>query len=329
MRLFLAPMEGVVDHHFRALLTGIGGVDVCVTEFVRVMDHVLPSKVFKLNCPELANQSKTHSGIPVRVQLLGGQPGPVAENAAKAAGLGACGIDLNFGCPARTVNRRDGGACLLREPQRVYNIVHAVRQAVPATVPVTAKIRLGYDDKARYLENAQAVYAGGAQELTVHARTKVEGYKPPAYWEYIADIREHIAIPVIANGEIWSVSDFQRCRQITGCSDFMLGRGLLACPDLALQIKAACGEQTYGPMEWCQVLEHLYDYHCVTARSYPARFLGNRVKQWLSYLRRQYPLAQVFFDRVKRFHQLDEFERVFAECKQFQSRSEVSPARRV
>src|SRR5690606_39188939 len=109
-------------------------------------------------------------------------------NAMEAVRAGARSIDLNFGCPAKTVNRHEGGACLLRQPERVHAIVKAVREALPLSVPVSAKIRLGYEDRSTYLENALAIAEAGADELTVHARSKADGYKPPAYWSYIGEI---------------------------------------------------------------------------------------------------------------------------------------------
>ncbi len=312
MRLFLAPMEGVVDHHVRDLLTGIGGIDVCVTEFVRVCEHQrLPERVFKRLCPELDQQSLTKAGTPVRLQLLGGHPDSIAYNAAKAAQLGACAIDLNFGCPAKAVNNSDGGACLLREPERVFQIVRAVREQVPASVPVSAKIRLGFEDRSRYLDNALAVYEAGANELTVHARSKADGYKPPAYWEYIAHIRESVSIPVIANGEIWSVDDWRRCREQSGCEDFMLGRGLLARPDLALAIQAAHTGEEQPALEWQHIVAYLFDYYLTTKTLYPAKFLGNRIKQWLAYLRLQYTGAEELFESIKRLRLAADIERAF------------------
>ena len=179
--------------------------------------------------------------------------------APKAAQLGACAIDLNFGCPAKTVNKSDGGASITN-PERLYNIIKATREQVPSNIPVTAKMRLGFNDKNLYLENACA-FEAGASEITVHARSKVDGYRP-AYWEYIADIRQQVSIPVIANGEIWSVADYRRCKEVTHCEDFMIGRGLLSCPDLALQIKADATRTPYTPMTWsdiCVLLKEFFD----------------------------------------------------------------------
>src|SRR6185436_17754692 len=144
----------------------------------------------------------------------------------------ATAIDLNFGCPARTVNRHDGGATLLKHPHRIREIVRAVREALPAHVPVSAKMRLGWDSIEPIRENAAMAAEGGASWITIHGRTRVAGYAPPIFWEPIGRIRESLGIPVVANGDTWTLDDFRRCRDATGCIHFMLGRGALANPDL-------------------------------------------------------------------------------------------------
>lgn len=295
-------MEGVVDHLMRRTLSGITtseascGIDICVTEFVRVNDHVLPEKVFHRICPEIQNTAH----YPVRVQLLGSNPQALADNARKLAQLGVDGIDLNFGCPAKTVNKNRGGACLLNDTELIYTIVAAVRDAVPATIPVTAKIRLGYEARDSYLENALAIEKAGANELVVHARSKADGYNPPAYWRYIAEIKHQLRIPVIANGEIWTVSDYLACRQQSLCDDVMLGRGLLARPDLATAIKAHLANRPYIPLQWHQLAPYISTFFESTCATYPAKHLGNRLKQWLSYLQRTYPQAEQLFAQIKR-----------------------------
>ena len=296
----LAPMEGVVDHTMRDMLTRIGGIDRCVTEFVRVTTQRLPSRVFYRLCPELKTGGKTPSGTPVYVQLLGGNPEPMAMNAQRAAQLGAPGIDINFGCPAKTVNKNDGGSILLREPQRLFNIVSAVRAAVPTPTPVTAKIRLGFDDHSLLNDITDAILEAGVSELTIHARTKVDGYKPPAFWHHIYAIQAKANIPVIANGEIWTPEDYKQCIKESGCSDIMLGRGLLTRPDLALQIRAAAAGQSQADMCWSEVLNCLARFSKITEELYEAKYVGNRVKQWLGYLRNANPRAQQLFEQVKR-----------------------------
>jgi len=300
MRLILAPMEGVIDHTMRDLLTGLGGLDRCVTEFVRVSDLLLPPRVFERYCPELARGGVTASGTPVYLQLLGGQPGPMAENAARAAELGAPGIDLNFGCPAKTVNRSDGGAVILREPERVHAIVAAVRRAVPARVPVTVKMRLGFQDRELLEDNARAIAAARPDELAVHARTRVDGYRPPAYWEEIARIREWVDLPVIANGEIWSPGDARRCREVSGCEDLMLGRGMLCRPDLARLVRADDRGEPLEPLAWPEVQALVLRLFDLMAQHYDARYTGNPIKQWLVYQRNYFPQAALLFERIKR-----------------------------
>lgn len=294
MRIILAPMEGVVDHLMRDMLTRIGGFDLCITEFVRVVDQLLPRRVFTRLCPELLNGGKTPAGTPVRVQLLGQEPQWLAENAARAVALGSPGVDLNFGCPAKTVNKSKGGAVLLKETETLYRIMQAVRSAVPAEFPVTAKMRLGFDDTSLALDNARALAEAGASELTVHARTKADGYRPPAYWPWIAEIRKVISIPVIANGEIWQPADAALCLEQSGSADIMLGRGALAQPNLALRIRDGV-----PLLPWPEVLAMLMRYSEYEIAGDKGLYYSNRIKQWFSYLRLQYPESEVLFQQLR------------------------------
>ena len=313
MRILLAPMEGLLDHLLRDTLTQLGagaqagsGIDACVTEFIRITNALLPAERFHRVVPELRNRGRTPSGVPVRVQFLGSDPKCMAENAAHVATLGALGIDLNFGCPTKLVNRHDGGAALLRNPDLMRTIVRAVRQAVPAGIPVTAKMRLGYDTTDRALECAEALADGGAAEIVVHARTRTDGYRPPAYWEWIARIREHVRIPVIANGEIWNVDDARRCRAISGCDDLMLGRGAVANPALALMIR---GDREAG-LSWPEVWQMLRQFWVAIELQVPARFRHGRLKQWLLHLGRHYPEAREQFDLIRRLVRPEDVDRV-------------------
>lgn len=286
-------MEGVVDWILRDLLTKIGGVDRAVTEFVRVTDRVLPEHVFFRYCPELKNGGKTAAGIPVYVQLLGGKPEWLAENAKIVEQCGAPGIDLNFGCPAKTVNRHDGGATLLQNPHRLFDIISAVKKAV--NIPVSAKVRLGFENKDQHLDIARACSDAGATLLTVHARTKREGYVPPAHWEYIAGMREVVTIPVLANGEIWTTKDYDTCARVSGVDDVALGRGLVGRPDLALQIKGLA-----QPMGWKQAnKKYLRPFFEMSLEDRGPAFAVARVKQLLKFLQRGFPEAQSLFEQVK------------------------------
>ena len=302
MQLHLAPMEGVVNARMRAMLTAIGGIDRCITEFVRITDQLLPARVFHRLCPELEHGCKTPSGTPVYIQLLGGEPNPMAENAARAASLGAIGIDTNFGCPAKCVNRHRGGSVLLDEPELLYQIIKSMRSAVPKSIPVTAKIRLGFNDDSKLIDIVSAISEAGADGLTIHARTKTDGYKPPAHWHQLAKIHSYIDVPVIANGEVWSPREFLACQQQSGCSDVMLGRGLLARPDLALEIKSLVKGNAYERQQWPHILNLLEALFADSVANCAPRHVGGPIKQWLGYLRREYPQAQQLFEQIKRLN---------------------------
>ena len=295
MKLLLAPMEGLLDHCLRDVLTRAGGVDRCVSEFIRVTDQLLPDRVFLRLMPELAHGSCTPAGTPVRAQLLGSDAACMADNAAALAALGAEGVDLNFGCPAPTVNRHRGGAVLLDEPALVHAIVAAVRRSVPIALPVSAKMRLGHRDESLMLDNARAIAEAGACELVVHARTKAHGYRPPAYWHSIARIREVVRIPVVANGEIWTADDARRCREASGCDALMLGRGMVADPGLALTIRTP----SEPALPWAALLPLVAQYWQRIALHVQPKHRAGRLKQWLNLLRRRHPEAQVAFEAVR------------------------------
>ena len=299
-RIVLAPMEGLVDAPMRDILTRIGGVDWCVSEFIRVTEGLLNLSTIERIVPECRNDWKTRAGVSLRPQLLGSDAYWLGRNAALLAQMGAPAIDLNFGCPAKTVNRHRGGASLLREPDVLHQIVATVRAATPAEVPVTAKMRLGYSDTSQTLECASALQDAGVAEITVHARTKVEGYKPPAHWEWLARIREAVSVPVIANGEVWSVDDYLRIREISGCQDVMIGRGLIERPDLALQIKQQLDGRPVRPLSWTDLQPWLRDFYAQTRQRVVDRHAPGRMKQWLALLAKAHPQARELFDRLRR-----------------------------
>lgn len=295
MTLLLAPMEGLLDATLRDVLTRVGGIDRCVSEFIRVTGTLLPERVFTRIVPELRHSGRTRAGVPVRAQLLGSDPACLADNAARLAALGPGGVDLNFGCPAKVVNRHGGGAMLLDDPERIHRIVAAVRRAVPAPMAVSAKMRLGVDDAARVEDCARAMADGGAGEIVVHARTRADGYRPPARWEEIRRVRAVVNVPIVANGEIWTADDARRCRDESGCEALMLGRGMVADPGLALAI----AQPGCAPVEWAQLQPLLQAFWLLVNDRIEPRHRAGRLKQWLNFLRRRHPEAQDLYDRVR------------------------------
>lgn len=295
MRVLLAPMEGVLDSLVRELLSEVNDYDLCITEFLRVVDQLLPAKSFYRLCPELHHQSRTPSGTLVRIQLLGQYPEWLAENAARAVELGSYGVDLNCGCPSKLVNGSGGGATLLKDPELIYQGAKAMREAVPAHLPVTVKIRLGWDSGDRQFEIADAVQQAGATELAVHGRTKEDGYQAERInWQAISEICQRLTIPVIANGEIWDYQSAQECMKVTGCDAVMLGRGALNVPNLSRVVK-----YNEPRMSWPEVVKLLQKYVLLEKQGDTGLYHVARIKQWLGYLRKEYAEASDLFSEIR------------------------------
>ena len=317
--LILAPMEGVTDAPMRAVQGAYGAFTFAVSEFLRVSHAVPPKSVFFKHVPELRTDCRTSTGLPVQVQLLGGDAGLMAASAVVACDAGAQAIDINFGCPAKTVNRHDGGATLLKYPKRIREIVAAVRAAVPGEIPVSAKLRLGWDTTDAIFENAEMAAEGGASWITIHGRTREAGYAPPIHWSPIGAVRDRLKIPVVANGDIWNLEGFHRCRDETGCIHFMLGRGALANPGLARGVAGELGLECSsegGVEEWPARLRLLIG----SAEGLGHAKGGNvrRLKQWLSMAARFGTFEH--FDAIKRTESVEELFAVM-------ERDPVSPTR--
>jgi tRNA-dihydrouridine synthase C len=300
-KIILAPMEGVADELMRHLLTSLNDYDFCITEFVRIVDALLPKHVFQRICPELDNGCKTKSGTPLRMQLLGQEPEWMAENAVRAIEMGSHGIDINFGCPAKAVNKSKGGAVLLNEPEKIYQILSSIRSALGTDDILSAKIRLGFTDASKLDEIVSAVESANANQLTIHARTKQDGYRPPAYWHFIAEIKAKYDIEIFANGEIWNKEDAYNCMSQSQTPNLMLGRGALAMPNLANVIKL-----DEAPMPWHELSSLLKQYSDLELQGDKSYYFSSRLKQWLRYLKLQYPQANTLFNAIKVLKNKDE-----------------------
>ncbi|MEM1448429.1 MAG: tRNA-dihydrouridine synthase family protein [Planctomycetota bacterium] len=226
-RWLLAPMEGVTAPSFRDLVlarndaTELGGA---FTEFVRVVTGPVAHK-------ELAKHLGTRRfAAPVGLQLMGSDLEGVTGSARNAVELGVPVLDLNFGCPAKGALRGCAGAATLREPAGVERAVRAAVAGVEGRAPVTAKIRAGFDHARDVEVIARAAEAGGAAMLTVHCRTRREGYQDEVDWTRIERAVDAVSIPVAGNGSAWRHADLERMRSETGCAFVMVGRGALCDP---------------------------------------------------------------------------------------------------
>lgn len=319
--IILAPMEGVTDYPMRKLLTERGAISFCISEFIRVSQDAIPRKVFTRMVPELLTEGKTESGCPVVVQILGGDPELISQSALNAVSIGALGIDINFGCPAPTVNRHDGGATLLKYPGRIYNILSTLRKSLPKHISMSAKLRLGWDDTNAIFENAKAVEEAGSDWISIHARTRMQGYAPPVHWDVVGAVKKTLSIPVVVNGDITDLQSFKLCREITGCEHYMIGRGILADPGLPhaiakeLGISQSSAAFTHSMTEWSEVLKRFVDISAThnELQNYSLR----RVKQWINLASKRHSVP--WFDGLKKCSSLEEVWPIFLQSTPSQS----------
>lgn len=227
-RVLQSPLSGVTDKVFRRLVRRYAPDSMMYTEMVHAsgLQYVreLP-KIMEVDPNER----------PISIQLFDCRPTFLGEAAVMAVREGADTIDINMGCPVNKITKNGGGSSLLRDPEMAEAIVRAVVRAVE--VPVTVKTRIGWsDDDINILEFAKRMEDAGAQMMTIHGRTRAQGYNGKAKWEWIRRVKEILCIPVIANGDIFSVDSAVRCLEETGADGVMCSRGTLGYPFLVGEI---------------------------------------------------------------------------------------------
>lgn len=239
-RVALAPVASITNSIYRRLCKE-QGADYCVTELVSSEALTRDS----LRSYDLARF--TPAERPVAVQIFGGDPGKMATAAELVNELEPDAIDINMGCPARKVTRNAGGSDLLRDLPRLGRVVSAV--VARAQSPVSVKIRAGWDEQSVVaVEAAHIIESEGAQWVSLHARTKSQGFGGRACWDWIAAVKDAVRIPVIGNGDITTADDAMRMFAQTGCDTVMIGRGSFGYPWIFAQIKARlAGEPVYEP----------------------------------------------------------------------------------
>ena len=254
--LILAPMEGVGDRCFRKAMASVGGFDEAVTEFLRVPVN---AHVKSLACRYHSDETMP---IPLAAQIMGSDPALMAAMAVEIEKRGAPRIDLNCGCPSNTVTGRGAGSSLLKDPDLLHENAKAIVKAV--SIPVTVKMRSGYEDTSLFKENLLAAQESGISYLTLHPRTKVDGYRSLANWDLIAEAKLLLKIPVVGNGDIYTVSDALRMLSHTKCDALMIGRGSLINPFIFHQIRSHFAKRNYHPSQ-----ENFYQYIQVYLQNFP------------------------------------------------------------
>jgi nifR3 family TIM-barrel protein len=251
-RVLQSPLAGVSDRIFRGLVRRWAPDALLFTEMVNATSLELGHGRQKVE--ELAAEAG-----PIGVQLFDHRPAAMAEAARRAEAAGAFLIDINMGCPVKKIARKGGGSGLIRDPELAARIVETVAAAV--RIPVTVKTRLGWCGDAgtpaglrqRAVVWARQLESAGAQLLTLHGRTREQGFKGQADWAAIAAVKQALTIPVIANGDINGPDDALRCLELTGADGVMVGRGTMGAPWLVGQLDAALSGRpippTPGPSE--------------------------------------------------------------------------------
>ncbi|MBA2369570.1 MAG: tRNA-dihydrouridine synthase family protein [Candidatus Protochlamydia sp.] len=296
--LLLAPMEGVGDRSFRRAMASIGGFDEACTEFMRVPANA--------HVPSLAKVYEANETFPIpqAAQLMGSDPALMAEMAIAVAARKAPRIDLNCGCPSNTVTGRGAGSSLLKEPDHLYKVAKSMVDAVD--VPVTAKLRSGFEDISLFRENLLAAQESGIRFITLHPRTKVDGYGPPARWDLIAEAKELLDIPVVGNGDILNVENALNMLRQTRCDALMIGRGSVINPFIFHEIKAHFLNEKFV-RKWNDLVNYLAIFNREIS-FLPPRGQINKLKQLMSFLFRGSPRLQEAKQKVLTAQYIDPHE---------------------
>jgi len=243
-RVLQSPLAGVSDRIFRQLVRRWAPEALLFTEMVNATSLELGHGTQKVD--ELALEAG-----PIGVQLFDHRPAAMADAARRAEAAGAYLIDINMGCPVKKIAKKGGGSGLIKDPDLAARIVETVAAAVQ--VPVTVKTRLGWCDGSDAISWCRRLEAAGAQLLTLHGRTREQGFKGRADWDAIAAVKRTLRIPLVANGDINTPADALACLETTGADGVMVGRGTMGAPWLVGQIAAALAGQPVpeapGPAE--------------------------------------------------------------------------------
>ncbi|MFN3361799.1 MAG: tRNA dihydrouridine synthase DusB [Pseudanabaenaceae cyanobacterium] len=298
-RVFQSPLSGVTDMVFRRFVRRFAPRSLMYTEMVNATGLHYVKQLPKIM--EVDREVET----PIAIQLFDCRPHFLAEAAVKAVAEGADLVDINMGCPVNKITRNGGGSSLLRQPELAQEIVRQVVAAVP--VPVTVKTRLGWSDQEiNILDFAKRMEDAGAKLITIHARTRAQGYNGSARWEWIRRVKEVVKIPVIANGDIFSVEAAIACLEQTGADGVMCSRGTMGYPYLVGEIDHffQTGQRRTPPTTQAKLLlarEHLqalYDYKGISGL--------RQARKHMTWYAKGFPGASTLRDQLCRLETLQE-----------------------
>lgn len=288
-RLFLAPMEGLNDQPWRrAYSRSIAGFDEACSEFIR-----MPMTGHAKSLAKAYDPSDTLP-MPMAAQIMGECPKACSEISYEIEQRGAWRIDLNCGCPSNTVVGKGAGSSLLKTPPRIYEIVREMKRI--CSIPITVKIRAGYTDDSLFHDVLQAIETAGASFITLHPRTREQGYSGKARWELIAKAKELCSLPIIASGDVTCVEHAKQLYEMTHCDGIMIGRGSFIDPWIFWKIRAHFAQEDYvksDEEESVQLEDLLRNFLQNIAEMSPRGKLG-RLKQILRFLQQRNELLKVY-----------------------------------
>lgn len=235
----LAPMEGVTNPQFRAIMAERGGIGIVCTEFVRISRA-------PISAAYLREQVIKTPGVPLSVQIMGNDADRMADAAGIVSEAGADVVDVNMGCPTRQASKNGVGAAMLKDPDLLYSVLSAMRACVPGYL--SAKIRAGWDDAAHIMTIVQAIESAGVDFIVVHPRLRTDGFKGTADWRIVAAVKKQVKIPVVGNGDCWYAAHALRQQADAACDGVMIGRPALRNPWIFQQMaQLRAGEPPVHP----------------------------------------------------------------------------------
>jgi tRNA-dihydrouridine synthase B len=313
--LALAPMQDVTDWAFLALISQYGGADLYVTEYFRVFRGSC------LNRHILRSITENPTGKPVLAQMIGNDVPELVRTAKQLQQYPVAGIDLNLGCPAPVVYRKQAGGGLLREPKMVDAILGALRDAI--RIPFTVKTRIGFDD-ARVFDELLPIFARHSLDLlTVHARTVKELYRSEVHYEFVRRAVSGLQCPVLANGNVFSPVKAREVLDTTGARGVMIGRAAIRNPWLFAQIRAHLAGRTVPFPTGRDVLTYIAALQEAAANDNPRELSQvQRLKKFTNYIGIGIDPDGAFLHRIRRVTKMEDF---FAVCREFLDHDRAMP----
>jgi len=291
----LAPMQDVTDLAFMRVIAHYGAPDYFFTEFFRVHSQSRPEKHI------LRSIDENDTGRPVFAQLIGEDIPQLVRTVRELRTHAIAGIDLNLGCPAPKVYKKNVGGGLLRDPQRTDELLAALRDACEGACPFTVKMRIGFEDTANFDTILDSVARHGVDLLSVHGRTVREGYRSEVHYDFITHAAARVPCPVLANGNITSAAKTTKILTTTGSAGVMIGRHAIRNPWIFAQCRDAFAGREPAPVVLAQVrdyIERLYD--ATRSADFPERAHVNKMKKYLNFVGQSVDPEGAFLHAMRR-----------------------------